>query len=462
MATPGQARETQEQAGGRSLGVLMLTVFLDLVGFSIIFPLFPEMLAHYLGVDGDAGLLGHLIEALRAAAGGAGAQADFYTQVLFGGVLGSVYSLLQFLAAPMWGALSDRVGRRPVMLATITGAVVSYGMWVVAGSFTLLLVARVIGGIMAGNISVATAAVADCTDARSRTKAMGMLGATFALGFIVGPAIGGGLSAIDLTDTLSWLPGINPFSAPALGAFALTLWNLLWVLSRFRETLAPEIRAQNQVGRRPVNPLVLARPTRVPGVDRTNLINLLFIGAFAGAEFTLTFLARDRFGYTARDNVWIFLFVGVTVAAVQGGLVRRLAPKVGERPLTRAGILLTAVGLVVVGPARSEAILYAGLFLLAVGTSLATPAMTSLISLYAPEERRGELIGVFRSFGSLGRAIGPLVTAVAYWRYGPETPYTTAAVILLAPFLLALRLPTPPGGGARRDDDAPQATATDA
>ncbi len=442
MAEP----QTQPETRRAPLGVILLTVFVDLVGFSIIFPLLPEMLDHYLGLEGTQGLLGGLLSVLRAAADATGDQADLYTQVLFGGVLGSLYSLLQFIAAPVWGTISDRIGRRRVLLLTTVGMVVAYGMWTAAGTFLLLVASRVVGGLMGGNISVATAAIADVTDARNRTKAMGMLGAAFGLGFIVGPAIGGGLAAIDLTDTLAFVPGINPFSAAALGAMFLALWNVVWVVWKFPETLSDQSREHSNRVKRPLNPAALLRPTAIPGLDRTNLIYFLYILGFAGMEFTLTFLARDRFAYTAQDNVWIFLYVGLLMAVVQGGVVRRLAPKLGEKPLLATGLLMVIPGLAILGIAGAPLWMYIGLGLLGVGGALANPSLTGLASLYAPEQRQGELLGVFRSLGSLARAIGPLVAAILYWRWGSQWSYFGGALLLVLPLLLVRRLP------AARDD----------
>ncbi|MGB1012943.1 MAG: MFS transporter [Nannocystaceae bacterium] len=436
---------TNEQNGNQRrppLGVILLTVFIDLVGFSIIFPLLPEMLDHYLGLEGETGLLGGLLEVLRAAANPSGDQADLYTQVLFGGVLGSLYSLLQFLAAPIWGTISDRIGRRRVLMFTTVGMAVAYGMWAMAGTFLVLVLSRLVGGLMGGNISVATAAIADVTDARNRTKAMGMLGASFGLGFIVGPAIGGGLAGIDLTQTMSWLPGVNPFTAPALAALVLAIWNVVWVVTKFPETLSDGSREQSHRARRPLNPAALLRPTAIPGLDRTNLIYFLYILGFAGMEFTLTFLARDRFGYTSQDNVWIFLYVGLLMALVQGGVVRRLAPKVGEKPLLWAGLLLVIPGLAILGIAGAPVWMYVGLGLLGVGGALANPSLTGLASLYSPEQRQGELLGVFRSLGSLGRAVGPLLAASLYWRWGSQWSYFGGALLLALPLLLSRKLPT--------------------
>ncbi|MCH2364698.1 MAG: MFS transporter, partial [Planctomycetes bacterium] len=186
------------------IGVLFLTVFVDLVGFSIIFPLFPEMLEYYGKEDN---FFATLIAQLAELSGEQGEKRELYTRVLFGGILGSLYSILQFLFAPMWGRLSDRIGRRPVLLITIGGLCVSYLVWIFSHSFLLLIISRVLGGAMGGNISVATAAMADSTDEKNRAKGMGMIGMAFGLGFILGRAIGALLAGIDMG---CWgLPGLN-------------------------------------------------------------------------------------------------------------------------------------------------------------------------------------------------------------------------------------------------------------
>ena len=214
---------SDEKASRRVLGVILLTVFLDLVGFSIIFPLFPDMLEYYLGKEAPGGWLHGLIARLELLSGMSGEQARFAATVLFGGLLGSLYSLLQFIAAPIWGAMSDQRGRRNILLITVAGTAVSYLLWIVADSFWLLVASRFLGGMMAGNLSVATAAVADVTDAANRSKGMGMIGAAFGVGFIIGPAMGALLSLWDASTALPWLPGVNPFSGPAIVAFVLAM-----------------------------------------------------------------------------------------------------------------------------------------------------------------------------------------------------------------------------------------------
>ena len=436
------------------IGVLFLTVFVDLVGFSIIFPLFPDMLEHYAGADS---FFGGLIANLAELSGEQGEKRDFYTTVLFGGILGSLYSILQFLFAPMWGRLSDRIGRRPVLLMTIGGLCVSYLVWIFSGSFLLLIISRVLGGAMGGNISVATAAMADSTDEKNRAKGMGMIGMAFGLGFILGPAIGALLSSPSL-NIQSWgLPGLNPFSTAAAGAFLLSLWNLSWVMRSFKESLPEEERGKAHRAGRPISPLKLFRGFDIPGVSRTNMVYFIFLVAFAGMEFTLTFLAKDRLNYTSHDMMWIFIFVGLIIALVQGGVVRRMAPKLGEKKVTLCGLILLVPGLLITGTAQTGGMFYLGLAFLAVGSALATPCLTALASLYTPSDRQGEVLGTFRSLGALSRAVGPIIACAAYWRLGSEYPYYGAAALVLLPLLLALGLPPVPGRASPEPADSGEA-----
>lgn len=439
-------------ARSTGLGVIFLTVFMDLVGFSIIFPLLPQMLEHYLAREGREGLLGGILSVLEAASGAAGAGDDgtFLVTVLFGGVLGSLYAVLQFFFAPLWGRISDRAGRRNILVLSTAGTAVGYLVWFFAGSFWLLVLSRTITGIMGGNISVANAAVADVTDEKSRAKGMGMLGAAFGLGFILGPSIGGGLSLVDLSGSLSAVPGINPFSAAALGAFVLAGINLLWIVLRFQETLSDEHRGAAHSQQRPYNPIKAMLKVDLEGVNRVNLVYFVYTLAFTGMEFTLTFLARDRFDYTSAKNALLFVYVGFIIAFVQGGVVRKVAPRFGEKKVTVFGLALILPGLILLGLAESELALYTGLGVLSFGSALATPSMTALVSLYTPGARQGEVLGIFRSLGSLARAIGPIIASFVYWRFGSAWPYLGAALLIALPTVLALSLPRPalsaPGG----------------
>ncbi|MCB1322601.1 MAG: MFS transporter, partial [Leptospiraceae bacterium] len=232
----------------RTAMLVLLILFLDLVGFTLIFPLVPEMLDFYLTGARTPGSIDAWLLPLSQAARDllpADRQDDTTMIILLGGILASLYSVLQFATSPYWGKLSDRIGRRPVLLITSLGLAVSYALWFLSSSFTLFIISRVVGGLMSGNMSVASAAMADTTTPEGRTRAMGMVGAAFGLGFVIGPVIGGLTSLVDLSAGQAHSL-LHPFSLAALTAFALALLsagcNILWL----RETLTAERRHQHQ------------------------------------------------------------------------------------------------------------------------------------------------------------------------------------------------------------------------
>ncbi len=437
---PEQVQESPplEKESKGILKTVFLAVFLDLVGFSIIFPLFPQLAQYYLEVDGDNYFLKLIWESVNWVTQ-SGGNINFRPVVLFGGILGALYSLLQFVAAPLWGSISDRIGRKPVMLFTITGLFLSYVMWIFAGSFTLLILARFIGGIMGGNLSTATAIVSDITDKKRRSKGMAFIGIAFAFGFIFGPAIGGLLSLIDLRNYFPNLEGygLNPFSAPALLASVLAFINILMIKKSLPETL----KKDTERAERSANLFKIFSPLSHKGVNQVNLGYFLFITAFAGMEFTLTFLAVERLSYQSVDNGFMFIFIGFVIAFVQGGYVRRKAHLIGEDKMAMRGLTLLIPGLATIAYAQSSFLLYVGLFFLATGSAMIIPCLTSLVSFYAPESEQGKAIGTFRSLGSLGRVIGPIIASLIYWKYGSTYPYLIGAIFLLIPILIIKKLP---------------------
>ena len=425
------------------LGLVFLTVFLDMVGFSIIFPLFPDMLDWYVGREGDGSAIGRLAASLAGMVG----DDDFAVIVLFGGLLGSLYSGAQFLFAPIWGAVSDRIGRRPTILVTLLGTALSYLVWFFAGTFWLLVFARLFGGVMAGNISTASAAVADTHKGSDRAKGMGILGAGIGLGFVVGPALGGLASSWDLTGLFEGAAdaGVNPFSGAAALALGLALVNLAWAAARFPETRAQGTGAGEE--RRGLNPFSALARLDFPGVRALNVAYFVYFVAFGAMEFTLVFLAKEHLGYGPKENAMMFVFIGLIIALVQGGLVRRLVPKRGERAVAFMGMAMTLPGFVLIALVtrqESAAILYAGLLLVAMGSSMVMPSFSSLASRYVPDDRQGFALGVFRSFGSLARVLGPIAGGALYFGLGSIAPYGAAAVVLLAPLAITRGLPGVP------------------
>lgn len=431
-------------AGARplSLGVIFLTLYIDLIGFSIIFPLGPDLLEYYLKLEGQTGVLGWMVGQTDALARTAGIAN--YAPVLFGGLLSSFFSILQFIFAPFWGAMSDRRGRRGVLLQTVAGTALGYFIWVVSGSFWLFLLSRVVSGAFSGNLSVATAAVADVTSREERSKAMGLVGAAFGLGLITGPTLGAVAVRWNLLELFPGLAawGVNPFSVPALFALVLCLINLVWISARFNETLSESARAEAREPRLR-NPIRAILGLDNAAVRRANLVAFIYSVAFVAMESALTFLATRRFGYTARENGMLLAYLGFCAVITQGMIVRRLLKVVSEIPVLTAGLVFTSLGLLLVGYAPVAWVLYVGVALLALGSGLVNPSTTGLISLYAGAEEQGRVLGIFRSLGSLSRAFTPMLAGVVFWRFGAGMVFFGGAVLALVALWFGVRLPRP-------------------
>ena len=426
-----------------SLGVIFLTLYIDLIGFSIVFPLAPDLLRHYLSIDGSQGMLGALLGHINSIATALG-NSKHLPEVLFGGIISSVFSVLQFVFAPFWGGLSDRIGRRPVLLWTVAGTALSYAVWAISGSFWLFLVARILGGLFGGNLSVATAAVADVTTRAERSKAMGLVGAAFGLGLVTGPVVGALSAQINLVKIWPGLAawGVNPFTVPALVSLALSLANLVWIRARFRETL-PANTASHAVEPRLRNPLKAIFGLSNAGVRGANLVGFLYQLAFVAMEASLVFVSFDRFNYGPMDNGKLMGFLGVCSIITQGYIVRKLVGRVRETRLLAIGLVCSTIGLLGVGFCGTPGMLYAAVAALAFGGGLINPANTGLISLYAGPEEQGRVLGIYRSLGSLARAVTPICAGILYWTAGADTLYAVAALLALAACAATFRLPQP-------------------
>ncbi len=430
----------------RILKLMFLTMFLDLVGFSIIFPMFPAMAKYYLEVDGDNFILKGMMNLITSIQGATSdGTSTMSSIVLFGGLLGALYSLLQFVAAPIWGGISDRIGRRPVLMISVCGLFISYMMWIFSGSFTTLVLARIIGGFMSGNLSIASAVVSDITDEKNRSKGMASIGIAFALGFVIGPAMGGILSMYNpIAMNPDWAAfGINPFSTPAALAAVLAFINFFTIWKTFPETLK---KGGQKHLVRTMNPFVLMKPLPIRAVNLTNLSHFLFITAFSGMEFTLTFLAVERLGYTSMQNAYMFIFIGFMIGMVQGGYVRRKAHQVGEKKMTIQGLIAIIPGLVLLAYAQSDWMLYAGLFFLSIGSAMIIPCQTTLLTFYSPKHMQGQSLGIFRSLSALGRVIGPIYASITYWKFGSIYAYLIGAVLMIIPVLVTKAIPEPVKG----------------
>ena len=437
----------------RILGLIFLTVFMDIVGFSIIIPLFPHLLDHYIRTEGAAGTL---IGSMNAAAEWMGGDTVFKKTVFFGGLLSTLYSLLQFVFSPIWGALSDRLGRRRILTVTLAGNALSYLLWIFAAQFWVVVVTRLVSGMMAGNIAVASAAAADITDEKERVKGMAVVGIAIGLGFVFGPVIGGLASSVQLTPgPVVGSFGLNPFSVPAAIAASLALLNFLLVAKFFPETLAPERRASADARRPSVFDLATVRSA---AVRRTSFANLVYQVAFTGMENTIVFLTLALFAYSPRDNAWLFLFNGACMIFAQG-LARQLVKRMGQRKVVMLGMLVAAVAFVwvaliptpkadVPSPAWAEPSFYAGLGLISFATGLILPSVSALVSLYSDASEQGRNLGILRSAGSLARVIGPVTAALLYFHFGSHFWVYLGGALLMLPAIWIVRgLPDPSSEG---------------
>lgn len=397
MAEPSHQAPTPSPRRRASLFVIFLTVLLDLLGFGMVLPLLPfyaeEFGASPLGVT----------------------------------LLFASFSLAQFVFAPIWGRLSDRVGRRPVLLVAITGAVLAYGLFALARSFAMLLVARTASGVAAANYSIAQAYVADVTPPEERAKGMGMMGAAFGLGFVLGPVLGG-------------VAGQLGYAAVPATAGILSLVNLILAALLVPESLPPERRAQGVPSGRWAGREDLRRAARNRPVAGLMLLFFLVILAFASMESTIGLFVEDRYGFGFFETAWLFAYLGVVMVVIQGGLLGRLAKRFGERRLILAGIACMAAGLFLLPVGAVVAALAGTTALLAVGMGLHNPSTLSLISRLTEEHRQGGTLGATRSLGALARGVGPIWGGWAYGSLGPAWPFWIAAILMVVALLLAVGL----------------------
>jgi MFS family permease len=396
-----------------SLGTLFLTVFLDLLGFGLVVPFLPKV-ARDLGAS------------------------DFVATVA-----AAMFSLMQFLFIPLWGRLSDRVGRRPVLLWSIAASAAGMVLLGFAQSLPLLFLARTWSGIATANISVAQAYIADVTTPETRAKGMGLIGVAFGLGFIIGPFVGGELGRFPVMGQEGALA--------AFVAAGLSVVNLALAFITLPESLPPERRGITTTGRRRVFDVeALREVTRMPGLGVAVTISFFGVFWFAGLEVTFSLFTKDAFGMGIAETGRVFAFVGVVAAVVQGGLIHRLSRRFGEVALIRTGMLLMAAGFALMGvaPQIGAWFLFFAAPVMATGNALYTPSLSSYTSRQANAEAQGLTLGVMQSMSALARVLGPPVAGLCYQVIGHRSPYFLGAVGFVAVAALSMRL-APLGGQAR-------------
>ena len=381
-------------AGRFRVAVIFFTVLIDLIGFGIVIPILPGYAVRF-GAHGFE----------------------------FGALLG-VYSLMQFFAAAVLGRLSDRVGRRPVLLTTMVLNTGGYLLFAFAGSYWALFASRVIGGFAGGNISAAQAYIADSTSAADRSRAMGLLGAAFGLGFVIGPAIGGGAG--------QYLGS----AAPGLVAAGLSLLNFASAWAILPESLHPDHRTE----RRGLGFEAIARGLADRRLRPLMLVWGIFPFAFAGYTAALPYHAAAAFGWQQKDLALFFIVFGITGALTQGLVFRGLAPWVGERWLVILGTAGVAVAIGAVPYAHSSFVLYAWTVALALCQGVVSPAVSGLVSVYASPNEQGSTLGAAQALGALGRTLGPEAIGGAYDAAGARAAFLAAAGVMALAWLATLGL----------------------
>ncbi|GAC1436572.1 MAG: tetracycline resistance MFS efflux pump [Thermoanaerobaculia bacterium] len=375
-----------------SLLVLFLTVFIDLIGFGMVIP-FLSFYAREYGASG----------------------------VVVGAVVG-VYSIMQFFFAPVWGRLSDRIGRRPVILISLAASCTGYLLFGFARSLSVLFASRIIAGAGGANIGTAQAYISDVTTPEERARGMGLIGAAFGMGFILGPPLSGMLSTVGIAH------GHHGNLYPGLAAASLSLIALVVAFGVLAESKPADLTP-----RRALPPQFDKRIWRDVSHHAilASAMSALFLTllSVAGMETSVTLHARDRFHFRQIDMAYFFLFMGVIVAVIQGGLIGRLAKRVGEKALIMIGATSFTIGFIAVPLVWRVPLLYAVAFFFAVGQGLTYPSLTSLVSKAAPDNERGSILGLATSVGSLARFIGPIASGFLYDLAGARGAFWGAAVL---------------------------------
>jgi DHA1 family tetracycline resistance protein-like MFS transporter len=346
------------------------------------------------------------------------------------------FSVMQFLATPLLGRLSDLVGRRPVLWISLMGSALGYLILAATGRFEWVLAARVLDGITGGNISVAQAAMADITPVKDRSKAMGLIGAAFGLGFVLGPFLGGTLAASHLGLRLASEHGWN---LPFLVAGGLSLLASLLVIAWLPETLSADARkaARQEESRGHALLIALERP----GMPQLLAIALLAMTGFAMMEGTYSLLVNQRFNFGEREVGYLFGFIGILIVLYQGGLVRVVAKRIPERYALLAGLALMAAFLPFLPSAPWKWPFLLVMIPLAWGSGMNTTASSALASQLTPAADQGGLFGVLNAVSGVGRILGPGLGTLVFARWGYAMSYWVASAVMALALILAFTLP---------------------
>ncbi len=358
---------------------------------------------------------------------------DFGASPLQVGVLMSIYSLMQFLFAPFWGQLSDRYGRRVIIILCLFGEALAYLLFALARDLEWLFMARTMAGFFGASISTASAYISDVTPRNERSRGMALIGAAFGLGFIIGPALGGGLAA--LAEGISSAPFFGT-SFVALSVSVLCLCNARFAYFFLRES---NRFAGQSLSQRAPRMTALVGYLRRPVVSPLILVYFLSVMGMALMEATLILFVGERFQWGIKEVSFGFAFVGLVSAFSQGFLVRMLIPKLGERRILLIGLVLLSLGLSGIAISKEVSILTVMMILLALGNSFVNPSTLGSLSLLGHGDEQGALMGSAQSMAALGRIVGPALGGWSFQFVSHESPFLLAGAVVFMGLLLVSR-----------------------
>lgn len=380
----------------KSLITIFLIVFIDLLGFGIILPLLPYIAEIYQATP---------------------------LQI---GILSAVYSLFQLIASPILGRLSDRYGRKKLLIISQLGSAIGYLIMGLANNLPLLFLSRIIDGITGGNISIAQAYIADVTTKENRARGMGLIGAAFGLGFIFGPAIGGALSKIS-------------YSAPAYFATVVSLISVLATIFFLKETVNGD-----KAIRSPKTKFSISQFKSVLSLYPIGLLIIIFFllnTAFSIMQGNFALWTQKTFNFEPSQNGWLFTYIGVLAVLIQVQLLPRVIKKFHEKKILAVSLIFMFLGLILIPLSKHPYFLFIPLFFISLGNGLANPTIQALVSENVLQEEYGETLGILQSAGSMGRIFGPIIGGEIFQLFGKDVAFYFAGFIILFTFVyLKLKL----------------------
>ncbi|KAI5464212.1 major facilitator superfamily domain-containing protein [Mariannaea sp. PMI_226] len=420
----------------RVLRVITISLLLDLISFTFILPLFPKLLEFYrdheareLDTDAPSTLLQSVLQGLHRYKTAFSRPIDSrHDIVLLGGALGSLFSLLQAIASPLIGAFSDRYGRRKALLASMSGNILSVLLWVAAVDFRTFIASRVVGGLSEGNVQLATAMASDISDESTRGSTMAMIGACFSIAFTFGPGLGAWLGSISTVAA-------NPFATAAGFSLALIVIETVYLYFCLPETLPSMTGTETK-----------EKKSAPKKVERTNshfllnAVHFVFLLFFSGMESSLSFMTYELFSFTSGKNGRLLGYVGLVASILQGGVTRRLPPLLS----VRIGVVACLISFVLLSQVTSIGGLYLAATCLAMTSATVVTGLNALSSFEANEDERGNKLGMLRSWGQLGRGLGPILFTSVYWWAGREVAYgmgATGIAVVAATVFVGLKTP---------------------